>query len=269
LLRALRKWARFYVIYFADALVYRANAVIWLLTDTFPAIIMPLLWLASYNGRGQIGGYTPSHMVIYYMIVLFLSSAVESHIMWDMATLVKDGSINSYLTRPFSFAGTMYAMNVSWRLMRSLLFVPLFCIVLAIFHRWVQWQPDVYDFGWKFWLATVLGHFVSFFVTYAMGLLALYFVDVSNIFYFYYLPEILFNGQIAPLTLFPHWVGQFANFLPFPSTISFPAQVFIGNVHGTDLWIGYGRQIVWIVIAYAISAVLYRQGLRRYAASGI
>lgn len=47
LLRPLVKWFHVYAIFFQDALVYRATAFIWLMTDTVPAIIMPLLWLSS------------------------------------------------------------------------------------------------------------------------------------------------------------------------------------------------------------------------------
>ena len=265
----LRKWLAFYRVAFADALAYRASAVIWLLTDTFPAIVMPLIWLASYHGRPTIGGFSPSQMVVYYLNVLFLSCVVESHIMWDIASYVKDGSINSYLTRPFSFAATTYAQNVSWRLMRSLMFIPLFCLVLGIFHRWVHWDAGQYNFGWSFWLAVILGHFVSFFLAYAMGMLAFFVIEVQSIYYAYYLPEILFNGQIAPLSFFPHAIAKFANLLPFVYTMSFPAQVFVGRIKGPALWMGLAYQVGWIVIAYAAGALLYREGLKRYASSGI
>jgi len=52
----LRKvWAVF-SIYFQDSLAYRGQAVIWILTDVVPALVMPLVWLSAYNGRSAIGG---------------------------------------------------------------------------------------------------------------------------------------------------------------------------------------------------------------------
>ncbi len=269
LVRWFRKFFAFYRVYFGDALVYRANAVIWLLTDTFPAVIMPLLWLASYNGRSTIHGFTPSQMVVYYMVILFLSCTVESHIMWDMYTYVRDGLMTVFLARPYSLMGQMFACNGSWRLMRTLIFVPLFCIVLAMFHHWVHWDPSLYNFGWQFWLAMVLGHLVSYFLTYAMGLLTLYFIEVGSIYNFYYLPLVLFNGQIAPIAFFPPFIAKIAYVLPFAWTLSFPAQVFIRQVQGQAVINGYLMQVLWIVVGYLLATVLYRQGIKRFTAFGI
>jgi ABC-2 type transport system permease protein len=265
----LRKWLVLYSIYFSEALVYRANAVIWLLTDTVPAIIMPLMWLASYNGRATIGGFSPSKMVVYYMAILFLSCAVESHIMWDIATDIKNGKFNNSLTRPYSFMAYCYASNVSWRLMRTLIFVPLFCLVLALFHHWVRWQSGVYDFGWKFWLAVVLGHFVSFLISYCLGLVSLYIIEARSIFNFYYLPLMIFNGSLAPLSFFPKSIVRVVLFLPFNYTLGFPAQVFIGQVHGSSYWTFLGIQIAWLVAALICARLLWAGGLRRYTAYGI
>lgn len=268
-IRALTKWWAVYLVFFQDALVYKANAVIWLMTDTVPAIIMPLIWLNSYNGRATIGGFTPSQMVVYYMIGLFLTCVVESHIMWDINTDVKQGKFNIYLTRPYSYMAYAYASNLSWRLMRTIMFVPLFAVVLTIFHRWVTWDPSLYDFGWRFWLSVVLGHIVSFGITYSMGLLSLYLVEARSVYNFYYLPQVIFSGQIAPLSLFPKAIAAFAGLLPFSYTIFFPIQIFLGNVHGEALWKGYAMQLLWIAISFTVSALLWRGGLKRYTAFGI
>lgn len=268
-LRALTKWFAVYAVFFQDALVYKANAVIWLMTDTVPAIIMPLIWLASYNGRPTIGGFTPSQMVVYYMIVLFLTCVVESHIMWDMNNDVKQGKFNVYLIRPYSYMAYMYASNLSWRLMRTIMFVPLFAVVLALFHRYVVWHPSLYDFGWRFWLAVVLGHLVSFGITFSLGLLSLYLVEARSVYNFYYLPLIIFSGQIAPLTLFPKGVALFAKALPFGYTLFLPTQVFLKHIHGSDLWWGYAGQVFWIVVSFTAATLLWRGGLKRYTAFGI
>jgi len=269
LYRSIRRWVCVYSVFFQDALVYRANALIWLMTDTVPAIIMPLLWLSSYNGRASINGFTPSNMVMYYMVVLFLTCVVESHVMWDMANEIKQGKFNIYLTRPYSYRAYMYASNISWRLMRTFVFVPLFAMILLLFHRWVHWEPGGYNFGWEFWVAVVLGHFVSFTISYALGLLGLYVVEVHSIYMFYYLPLIIFSGQLAPLSFFPPKVAALAMVLPFGYTLGFPAQVFIRHVTGPAIWHGFAMQLLWIAVATAGTALLWRGGLKRYTAYGI
>jgi ABC-2 type transport system permease protein len=269
LLRELRKWLTVYSAFFSDALVYRANAVIWLLTDIVPSIIMPLTWLASYNGRGTIGGFTPSRMVIYYMVILFLSCAVESHIMWDMATEIKNGKFNNCLTRPYSYMAYCFASNMSWRFMRTLIFVPLFCCVLLMFHHWVHWNSRLYDFGWRFWLAVILGHLLSFSITYCLGLISLHVIEARSIYNFYYLPLMIFNGSLAPLSFFPPAIAKIALLLPFNYTLGFAAQVFIGQAQGAVYWQYLTIQIVWLFIALVAARLLWRGGLVRYTAYGI
>ena len=266
---SLRKFFSFYRIYFADAVAYRANAAIWLLTDTFPAIIMPLIWLASYGARDTIGGFTRSQMVVYYLMILFLSCIVESHIMWDISTMVKDGGINMYLTRPFSYSASMYAQNISWRFMRALVFIPLFLGMLALFHRWVHWSGADYNYGWQFWLAVIGGHLVSYFIAYCMGMLAFYLLEVQSIYYFYYLPLVLFNGQLAPLAFFPRWLAEIATYLPFYYTMAFPAQIFLKHTTGDALWTGYAVQAGWLILFVWLSGALYKGGMKRFTAYGI
>jgi ABC-2 type transport system permease protein len=264
-----RTWLTIYGVFFQEALVYRANAMIWLMTDTVPAFVMPLIWLSSFNGRAEIQGYTPSHMVIYYMVVLFLASVVEAHIMWDMAADVKQGKFNIYLTRPFSYMAYCGASNLSWRLMRTLIFVPIFCVILAVFHKYVHWHAEDYNFGWQFWLAVLFGHILSFCITYAMGLLALWLVETQSLFHFYYLPLIIFNGQLAPLTFFPKAVRDVAVFLPFNYTLGFPAQVFVRGLTPHAVAFGFAMQLGWIAVAVVASVFLWRGGLKRFTAFGI
>jgi len=268
-IRALRVWGVVYGVFFSDALVYPANAFTWLMTDAVPAVIMPLIWLSAFNGRAQINGYSPSHIVIYYIVVLFLSCAVESHIMWEIASDVKLGKFTAYLTRPYSYMAYCGASNLSWRLVRSLAFIPLFAGILAMFHRWVTWNPSEYHFGWQFWLAILLGHILSFSISYGLGLIALWVIETQSLFHMYYLPLIIFNGQIAPLSFFPHAVRNVAIFLPFNYTLGFPAQIFVGSLTNSAINMGFAIQIAWIAIALVGGAFLWRGGLRRYTAYGI
>ena len=265
----IRKWTRLYGVFFSDALAYKANAFIWLMTDAVPAFIMPLIWLSSFNGRSSIHGYTPSSMVIYYIAVLFLSSAVDSHVMWDMAADVKSGKFNTSLVRPYSYLLYCGASNLSWRLMRTFMFVPLFAANLWAFHRWVHFTAAEYDFGWRFWLAIALGHILSFSISYALGLVALWVIETQSLYHFYYLPLVILNGQIAPLSFFPPALRHVALFLPFNYTLGFPEQIFVRSIDSRLVELGFAVQIAWTLAAFGCALLLWRGGLRRYTAYGI
>jgi ABC-2 type transport system permease protein len=268
-LTAWRKWRTVAGMFFQDGLVYKANTIIWILTDVVTAVTMPLVWLASYNGRAQIQAFAPSDMVVYYLVVLLLTGFIESHVMWDMANDVKQGKFNNYLIRPYPFLAYMYAANLGWRVMRTLLGVPLFLLVALAFRRYLPGAETHFHWGPLFWLSVLLGHAVSFFLSYALGLLSLWLYEARAVYEFYYLPMLIFSGQIAPLALLPPALVRAVAWTPFPYTLSLPAQIFLGRVSGPALWQGLGIQALWIGLGALLAVGLWRGGLRRYTAFGI
>jgi ABC-2 type transport system permease protein len=267
---AWRKWRTVLGLFFQDGLVYKANAFIWILTDLVTAVVMSLIWLASYNGRTQIHGFAPGDMVVYYLLVLALTGFIESHIMWDMSNDVKQGKFNVYLLRPYSFLAYMYAANLGWRLMRTLLSIPLFALVALAFRHYLPvWGSGHYHVGPLFWLAVLLGHGVSFTLTYAMGLLSLWLYEARAAYNFYYLPLLICSGQIAPLVLLPLGLQRIIQWLPFPYTLAFPAGLFLGKVSGDEVYRGLAAQVLWLGLSLLIAFGLWHGGLRRYTAFGV
>jgi ABC-2 type transport system permease protein len=266
--RGFRIWWVVLNTFVQDSLVYRANAVIWMLTDVVTAVTMPLIWLASYNGRPTIHGFSPSQMVVYYLVILAVSSFVESHVMWEISHDVKQGKFNVYLIRPYSFAAYTYAANLGWRLVRTSVGVPLFALVVLAFHRYLPATMHV-NAGPTFWLAVLFGHFLSFTITHAIGLLSLWLYEVRSVYNFYYLPLMIFSGQIAPIALFPRAIREIIYYTPFPYTLAFPADIFLGRASERELAGGFIMQLVWIGIASMAAAVLWRGGVRRHTAFGI
>ncbi|MBI3910782.1 MAG: ABC-2 family transporter protein [Armatimonadetes bacterium] len=266
-LRPLRTWWTVFQVFLQDNLTYRSQALIWMMTDTVPAVIMPLVWLAAYNGRPTIQGFAPPDLVVYYLAVLTLSNFMLCHIMWDIATEVREGRLSIYLTRPFSYAAFQYAGNLSWRMMRMVLFVPVFLLWLLVFRRYLEWRG--YDLGPFFWMAVLGGHALSFAISYALGLLALFFTEVRNIFLFYYMPFGFFSGQMVPLSFLPEWAHALARWLPFRYTLAFPVELLMHQLSPGEVTAGFTVLGGWLVVATAAGLLLWRVGLRHYEGVGM
>ena len=272
--RAWRKWAPVVAgMFFQDGMVYKANTLVWIMTDVVTAVTMPLIWLASYNGRAMIHGYTPTQMVVYYLTVLALTGLIESHVMWDMATDVKQGKFNNYLIRPYPMLEYMFTANLGWRLMRTLLSLPLLVLVALAFHHYLPHSSSVAQYHWgpAFWLAVVLGHMISFLLSYGLGLLSLWLYESRSIYELYYLLMLIFSGQIAPLTLLPPFLLNVIAWLPFPYVISFPVQIFLGRVSLTGAMARLRRANVLDRCRRGVPprSYFWRGGVRRFTAFGI
>ncbi|MFN3650610.1 MAG: ABC transporter permease [Armatimonadota bacterium] len=265
--RGLRKFLTVFSVYMADSLTYRGQAVIWMLTDAVPAILLPLVWLASYGGRATIQGLSPGQMVTYYLVILCLKNLMISHAQWDIEFEIREGRFSAMLTRPFSYMAYHFAGSISWRLLRAVLFIPVFGVWLLVFHQYVRWEG--YHLGWAFWLAVAGGHLLSFCLVYTLGLLALRFTEVRSLFLFYYMPASFLSGEVVPLALLPGAVEEAARYLPFRYTLSFAADLFLGRVPPDEVGFGLGMLAFWLVTVYLLSRLAWRWGLKHYTGVGM
>ncbi|HEX3000020.1 MAG TPA: ABC-2 family transporter protein [Armatimonadota bacterium] len=263
----LRAYAAVFTVQLQDSLAYRGQALIWMLSDTVPALVLPLVWLAAYNGRSAIGGFQPSQIVAYYFLVLFLTNFMISHLHWDISEEIKEGRLSNYLTRPLSYMAFQYLGNSAWRIMRTLLFLPILALAIWLFRGYLRWEG--YHVGAAFWVAVLLGHILSFVMAYGLGMLALFFVQARDIYNFYYMMAGLLSGQTIPLTMLPHGLQTLANLLPFRYTLGFAAEIFLGQVQGAAIIRGMVVELLWMVVLYLWAVFLWRRGLRYYTAVGI
>ncbi|MBI5952668.1 MAG: ABC-2 family transporter protein [Chloroflexi bacterium] len=130
--------------------------------------------------------------------------------------------------------------EMDFRLENGLAFIPALVLAWAL------------RFFWGYWLALL-----AFWATRADALLAL---QDSLIF--------LLAGQVAPIVLLPDAMQTAAKILPFRYMVAFPVEVLTNQLSAPDLLTGFVAQIGWLVFAFALYAVLWRVGVRRYSAIG-
>ena len=254
-------------IYMEDSLAYRASAFIWMLTDVVHCLVMPLVWLSAYNGREAIGGYQPGEMVSYYVVMALVSNFIVSHLMWDMAWEIKEGILSQWLLRPVPILWMLFARNISWRLLRMVLFVPVALLAWLYYGQMVK--LGAVELGALFWLSVLLGHLVSFLIAFALACLAFWLQEVQSVFSLYYAPMLLLSGWVAPIGLMPDWLQAVAFVMPFRYTTAIPVEVAVGKLSGDALWLGIAGQLLWIGLASVLGAVLWRAGIRQYSGVGM
>lgn len=262
----LRKWRAIFNVYLQDGLAYRASGLIWVTTDVVTAVTMPLVWAAASQG-GVIQGFAASDFVLYYLCILLLSGFVTSHIMWEIAMEIREGQFSTALVRPISYAQYTFFRNLSWRLIRPVLFFPFFLLLVFAYQSHltdVRLHP-----GAEFWLALVLGHFVSFNFVFTMAMLALFLQEAQSVFELYYVPMLFLSGQLFPVALLPDWARSLAHLFPFYYTTAVPTEILTGRLVGPDIMRAIIGQLVWVVLLYGLGRVFWRFGLRYYTGVGM
>ncbi|MBL8066062.1 MAG: ABC-2 family transporter protein [Chthonomonadaceae bacterium] len=264
--RAWRQSAALFRIYVQDGLAYKASGLIWLLTDVSTAITMPLVWLAA-SRTGLISGYSLNDIVTYYLAILGLGGFIVCHFMWDISWEIKDGTFSAHVLRPVSYLHFILVRNLSWRLVRSGLFLPAFALIVAGYWKYVS-LSTVY-LGWEFWVSVLLGHFVSVLFVTAFAMIALLTQEAQSIFELYYIPMLFLSGQLFPVDLFPKWAQNLAHVFPFYYTTGVPAEILVGRLSPEDSHMALAVQVGWIAVSYALYRILWRIGMRHYTGVGM
>jgi ABC-2 type transport system permease protein len=229
-----------------------------------PPLIYLLVW-STAAGQGSIGGLTRGQFVSYYLTLILVNQLTYAQTNWTVGDLIRYGEMNRLLLRPLpplfdalaqELAGKVVYMAFSVPVVAALAFilrpeltitwanVGLFGLALAM--AWAL------RFFWGYWLALL-----AFWATRAWALLGL---QDAAIF--------LLAGQAAPVALLPGVLQTLAQVLPFRYMLGFPVEVLMGSLSAGQLALGFGLQTGWLVIALTMSRLVWRMGVRRYAAVG-
>jgi len=262
----LRQMKAMISIYIQEGFAYRASGVIWILTDMGTAVTMPFLWIAA-AGSGSIQGFTAADFVAYYTVMLFVSSFVQSHFMWEIGYEVREGIFSSQLIRPMNWYAFMLARNIAWRVVRTFYFIPFAIAMCAMFWPWIS--SANYYWGWEVWVLLILGHFTSVCFVMAMGLIALFTQETDSIFGLYYFPMLFLSGRMFPVDVMPDWVKMLAVFSPFYYTTGAPTEAILGRATAPQMYAAMGWQVLWIALCYVAYRVIWARGLRQYTGVGM
>lgn len=263
---ALRQARAIFAIYFQESLAYRASGLIWVMTDVTTAVTMPLVWATAAKG-GAIAGFGTSDFVLYYLCMLLIQCFAMSHLMWDVAVEIKEGTFSNTLLRPVDWTLLMFVRNLAWRVFRPVLFLPFFVLFLFLYRGYLG-DAHVH-FSFAFVLSVVLGHLVSFFLGMAVAMIALFTQEAMSIFELYYLPLMLLSGNVFPIAVLPPWAQSLAHALPFYATVGAPTEILVGRMPAAQVPTMLLTQVVWIVVGYGIYRVLWAKGLKAYAGVGM
>lgn len=262
----LRKWRALFLVFFQDGLAYRAQGIIWILTDVSLAITMPLVWISAAQG-GTIQGFTAGDFVTYYLCVLLLNQFIQSHFMWDVAWEIKEGLFSAQIVRPVNWLEFMLVRNFTWRCIRLGLFLPWFFLFLFLYRN--QLGGSELYVGWQFWASVALGHAVSVMTVLTMSLIALFVQEAWSIFEIYYLPMLFLSGQLFPVDLYPAWARTLADWLPFYYTVGAPTEMLVGRTAVHEMGQVLLAQCGWIVFMAFGFRLMWRFGLKHYTGVGM
>ena len=228
--RALRAFPTLFRVGVAEAVAYRAEFVIWLLTTTLP-LVMLALWVEVARD-GPVGGYGAADFVAYYLAAFVVRQLTGVWVAWDMSRDIREGAISLRLLKPLHPLWAYAIDNLAVQPLRLALSLPVaLCALLLAGRAHLTHDPAMLGL---FALAFAGGWILSFGILSIIGALAFFLDSTLLVFEVWFGLFTLCSGYMIPLSLFPPRLQTVLGFLPFRPLLGLPVEILLGRLgHGT------------------------------------
>lgn len=260
----------------AEAVAYRAEMLVWMLTMTMPLVSI-VLWSSAAEGvrlgPEQLGS---DELTAYFLITLLLRLLTGSWVLWQISEDIRSGTLAQRLLRPVPPLVVYTAEQLAPVPMRAALVAPL-SLTLLLTQARTQLTGDPWLVA-AFVLALPGAWAINFLTMALLGMMAFYIDSAVGLFYVWTGIYTLFSGYLMPLSLFPLWMQKLSDFLPFRYMLDAPVKMLLGwpivggardTAAGREqAFICLGIEYAYVAVLMVLVALLWRRGLRRFAAFG-
>ena len=249
---------------FSEAVAYRAEFLVWMLSTTMP-LIMLALWSAVAR-EGPVGRFREKEFVAYFLATFIVRQLTGSWAAWQMNYEIRQGTLTMRLLRPIHPMITYAVENLAAQPLRLVVALPMAAIALWAGGLGQLPRDPVL---WILWTAAMLGSWlISFLASFAIGSLAFFIESSIKVMEAWLALFFVFSGYLMPVELFPPAVRLLTDWLPFRYQIGLPVELMT-SAHGrAAALVLLGRQWVFVAAMLAAAMLLWRKGLERFAAYG-
>src|SRR6201981_3375240 len=127
-----------------NTFVYRWNYFLRAAFGIIPLAGTVFLWRAVFQERGSgLHGYDYGSMIYYYLLTILVSNLVTpTEDEWQIAADIREGQINSFLTKPLSYLGYRFSIFLSGRLVYTFVTLPPIALIFIYFREYVVLPND-------------------------------------------------------------------------------------------------------------------------------
>jgi ABC-2 type transport system permease protein len=226
------------------------------------------LWTVLYTQKAGVFTVTLEQMVTYAVLASVVGMCIRpgDHVAYDLASRVKDGEIVMDMLKPLDFHIHTLARNVGETLFSTfMLGVPSFLIGHFLLGMHL---PSSLGSGLLFLFSIIMGYGVVFSLNYLLGVLSIFTIEIRNIWWAYGSVVRFFSGSTIPLWLFPLYLSQVADILPFKCIYSIPLSIYIGKFGPEETAWAIVLQVSWLLVLVLLGRLAWQWAHRHLTIQG-
>src|SRR3954467_1933807 len=149
---ALAKYVSVFNIGLQNTFVYRWNYFLRALFGLIPLAGTVFLWRAVFAERGRgLNGYDYGAMIYYYLLTILVSNLVTpTEDDWQIAADIREGQINSFLTKPLNYLAYRFSIFLSGRLVYTVVTIPPIILIFVYFRAYLTFPSDPLAYPFAF-----------------------------------------------------------------------------------------------------------------------
>jgi ABC-2 type transport system permease protein len=258
----LRRAAGMLSVSYAFMVEYRAELILWALSNSLSFILMGAWYEATARGSFAM---QPVDVLRYFIAVFVVRQLTIVWVIWELEQDVQKGKLSHFLTQPVDPAWRYVAAHVAERAAR----LPFSAVIVAAFFLLVtpaRFVPAPMDVLLTL-VFVVLAFTLRFLIQYTLGLTLFWTERATSIEVLMFVVYMFLSGAVAPLDVFPQEVRDVVMWTPFPYLIWLPARLLLGS-EGLDVTRAFLICGGWIVGLFVINRIVWRRALRHHGAMG-
>lgn len=256
---------------FQTVLAYRGAILLWFLGAVVSAVLMGLVWWAiySFSPESIIAGYTFPQMLMYVILSAVVGETIYTETMGSITDDVRYGLIGMRLMKPINYRLQLGFAAMGDFLARIIIIgIPVLTagtlvVVFGFGLTGIQWYNIL-----LFLPACALSALMFDAFGFLFGQLAFRTQAMFGVASMSQIVIVFLSGGLVPISLFPAWAQTALAYTPFPTLISFPVRLFLGQVGWMDMLISFSVSIAWIVALNVAAHFAYRSSVKHVVVFG-
>lgn len=246
-------------------ITYRADYIAGVINAIIMIFVNISIWKAIYEEEQAVSG-VQFKMLITYVVLSFLIQCIYVMDEYHIEIKVRSGSVGLDMLKPISFNGYIMAFNVGILVFRLVMqLAPALIVSIVLFN---MLPPFSFTMMVYFLLSMFLGYLVLYHLNLIVWLSSFWFYWTFSLVTIKDAAIMILSGALLPLWFMPQALVDFVELTPFASIYYVPISIYLGQVPHEEIVLVLVRQLVWAVVLFTLSRLIWSRAKKKLIVQG-